>query len=128
VAGILLEDLTPSQRIRLDDYTLTATPGGPRRFFPGEPASAEPSRAMAPHGIFIASGPGEFYIAGSGLTVTFSADTPGPPQVGLATVEEGRFTGGRWRAVRPLAGDDTGQGNSISLRGNILHVNLYRYR
>jgi hypothetical protein len=119
IAGVLLEDLTPSQVVRLGRYTLHITGGGPRRAQPTGPA---------PHGIFIATGPDEFYMAGSGLNITFSANTPGPPVVGLATVEEGRFTDGHWVRGRTLAGDDTGQGNNISLRGNILHVTLYRYQ
>jgi hypothetical protein len=99
--------------------------------FPGEPVSPDAPRGQAPHGIFIATGPDEFYMAGSGLTITLSADTPGPPIVGLATVEEGRFVDGRWIRGRVLAGDDTGQGNSISLRGGatgMLRVTVYRYR
>jgi beta-galactosidase GanA len=132
VAGILLEELTPSQRIRVGDYTLNVSPGGPRRIFPGEPVSPEVPRAQTPHGIVIATGPDEFYMAGNGLTITFSADTPGPPIVGLATVEEGRFVDGRWIRGRTLAGDDTGQGNSVSLRGgpgtSLLRVTVYRYR
>jgi beta-galactosidase GanA len=118
VAGVLLEDLTPSQKLRLGDYTLNVT---------GRRGAATP-----PHGIFIAAGPDEYYMAGSGLTLTFSPETPGPPIVGLATVEEGRFVEGRWVRGRTLAGDDTGQGNNISLDAarnpGILHVTLYRYR
>jgi beta-galactosidase GanA len=131
VAGVLLENLTPSQQVRLGDYTLNVIGGGPRRFAPGEPASPEMPRAQTPHGIFIATGPDEFYMAGNGVTVTFSPNTPGPPIAGLAKVEEGRFAEGRWIRGRTLAGDDTGQGNSISLRGQgpgILRVVLYRYR
>ncbi len=132
VAGVLLEELTPSQKIRLGDYTLNVSPGGPRRIFPGEPASPEAARGPSPHGIFIETAPDEFYMAGSGLTITFSANTPGPPMTGLATVEEGRFVDGRWMRGRTLAGDDTGQGNSVSLRGGpgtgILRVTVYRYR
>jgi hypothetical protein len=131
VAGVLLEELTPSQRVRLGGYTLNVGPGGPRRIFPGEPASPEASRSQSPHGIFIATAPDEFYLAGSGLTIAFSPNTPGPPIVGLATVEEGHFVDGRWVRGRTLAGDDTGQGNSVSLRGgatSMLRVTLYRYR
>ncbi len=131
VAGVLLDDLTPSQRVRLGGFTLNVSASGPRRNFPGAPVSADASRDVAPHGIFIATGAEEFYMAGSGLSITFSADTPGPPIVGLATVEEGRFVDGRWAPRRVLAGDDTGQGNQISLRGDaasILRVTLYRYR
>jgi len=131
VAGVLLEDLTPSQKVRLGGYTLNVSKGAPQRIFPGEPAPSEAPRAQTPHGIFIAAAPDEFYMAGSGLTITFSADTPGPPIVGLATVEEGRFVDGRWVRGRVLAGDDTGQGNSVSLGSAataMLRVTVYRYR
>jgi hypothetical protein len=131
VAGVLLENLTPSQQVRLGDYTLNVFGGGPRRFSPGEPGAPEGSRPQTPHGIFIATGPDEFYMAGNGLTIVFSPSTPGPPIAGLATVEEGKFADGRWIRGRTLAGDDTGQGNSVSLRGQgpgILRVVLYRYR
>ncbi|MGD0872710.1 MAG: DUF5597 domain-containing protein [Bryobacteraceae bacterium] len=131
VDGVLLEESTPSQRVRLGDYTLNVSGSGPRRILPGEPVSPEAPRGPSPHGIFIAAAPDEFYMAGSGLTITFSADTPGPRLVGLATVEEGRFVGGRWIRGRTLAGDDTAQGNSVLLRGvatGVLRVTVYRYR
>lgn len=131
VAGVLLEELTPAQRIRLGGYTLNVTRSAPRRPFPGAAAVAD-ARATVPHGIFIASGPDEFYLAGRGLNITFTPETPGPPIAGLATVEEGQFVDGRWARGRILAGDDTAQGNSVSLDAaetpGILRVTLYRYR
>jgi hypothetical protein len=130
VAGVLLEDLTPSQKIRLGDYTLNISGSGTRA--PATGATQQAAAAPVPNGIFISVGPDEFYMAGRNLNITFSPNTPGPPIVGLGTVEEGHFVNGRWVAGRTLAGDDTGQGNNISLRGgrvdNILHVILYRYR
>jgi Domain of unknown function (DUF5597)/Beta-galactosidase len=132
VAGVVLEDLTPSQRVRLGDYTLNVSANGPQRLFPGEPPTPGTPAGQSPHGIFIAAGADEFYFAGAGLTITFAPNTPGPPIVGLATVEEGAFVNGRWIRGRVLGGDDTGQGNSVTLRGdrstNILHVTVYRYR
>ncbi|HEV3197928.1 MAG TPA: DUF5597 domain-containing protein [Bryobacteraceae bacterium] len=132
VAGVLLEELTPSQSVRLGDYTLHLSGGGPRRPLFGGGGSGQTSPFQPAYGVFIASAPDEFYMAGSGLTITFSANTAGPPIVGLATVEEGRFVDGRWARGRTLAGDDTGQGNNLSLRGDrgpgILRVTLYRYR
>jgi hypothetical protein len=132
VAGVLLEELTPAQNVRLGDYTLHVSGGGPRRPLFGAGAPGQTAPFQPAYGIFIASGRDEFYMAGSGLTVTLSADSPGPPIVGLATVEEGRFVEGQWVHGRTLAGDDTGQGDSLSLRGDrgpgILRVTLYRYR
>ena len=131
VAAVLLEELTPSQRVRMGDYTLNIA--GDRSAPPllGPAPSTPPPAGPRPHGIFILTASDEFYMAGVGLTVTFSPNTPGPPTVGVATVEEGRFAGGRWVRERTLAGDDTGQGNNISLRRNggprILRITLYRY-
>jgi hypothetical protein len=132
VASVLLEDLTPSQNVRLGDYTLRVTPSGGRRLIPNGAVTGQLPRTQAPHGIFIASGPDEIYMAGAGLNVTFTPATPGPLIAGLGTVEEGRFAGGKWQACRTLAGDDTGQGNNITLRElgrcPIQRVSLYRYR
>ena len=132
VAAVLLEELSASQRVRLGDYTLNVVGDRPTPPLFGPPSTAPPAPGPRPHGIFIATAPNAFYMAGMGLTVTFTPNTPGPPTVGLAAVEEGRFAGGRWTPGRTLAGDDTGQGNNISLRRDggphILRVKLYRYR
>jgi hypothetical protein len=129
---VLLEELTPSQNVRLGAYTLRISPSGGRRLIPAGPVSQQMPRAQASYGIFIATGANEFYMAGAGLNITFVPETPGPPIAGLATVEEGRFVDGRWRVCRTLAGDDTGQGNNVSLRGiggcGIQRVTVYRYR
>ncbi len=123
VAGAVLESITPSQRIRMGDYELNIQPNRPA----GPAAGSVPE----PHGIFIRSSPNEFWIAGSNITITFKPVTPGDPIAGLATVEEGEFVDGKWVRGRILAGDDTGQGNSVApsrSRSNILRVELYRYR
>jgi hypothetical protein len=79
--------------------------------------------------MFIAARPDEYFAVGSGVTVTFSPNTPGPPLAGLATVEEGAFANGRWVPGRRLAGDDTEQGQYLDLRNmGILRFTLYRYR
>ena len=126
VAGVVLESITPSQKITLGGYMLNIQGGNTQ----GQIQSGTISAAPDPHGIFIASGPDEFYMAGSGLTITFSPLTDGPPIVGLATVEEGKFMDGKWVPGRRLAGDDTGQGNNVSLSRttDILRVTVYRYR
>jgi len=130
VAGVLLEELTPAQKLSLGNYTLNVSRSDVG--LPVPPAVPPQASPPPPHGIFIATGPDEFYLAGSGLTVTFSPESPGPPIAGLATVEEGRFADGKWARGRTLAGDDTSQGNRILLDAarepGILRVTLYRYR
>jgi hypothetical protein len=122
--AILVNPNDPPQNVQLGNYTahlaFASRRGGPAvGQQPGSPAAA----------ILILTGPDEFYIAGAGLSVTFTPHTPGPPLAGLGTVEEGTFVNGRWIPGRRLAGDDTGQGENLSLRANgILRVTLYSYR
>jgi hypothetical protein len=105
------------------------------RVAPGAPAPP-PGFAAA---IFIATGPDEFYAAGTDVSVTFSPNTPGPEHAGLGTVEEGTFIDGRWIPSRQIAGDETGEGQNLSLRSHpidripdhyvgIQRFTLYRYR
>jgi hypothetical protein len=132
VAAVLLDEVTPPQKLELGGYTLNVYATRAWHNGPTGPEYPEGHPPQTPYGIFIAAGPDEFYMAGDGLTIRLSPNSPGPPLAGLATVEEGRFVDGRWSPGRTLAGDDTDQGNSVSLRGarsdGILRVALYRYR
>jgi hypothetical protein len=77
--------------------------------------------------ILIATGPDEYYFAGSGFRVDFAPNTPGPPNAGLGVVQEGKFVDGKWVVTRQLAGDDDGQGEILTFRPNtIQRVVLYR--
>ena len=110
--------------VRLGGYSMHVALASERFLPPSERHSPGLGAAL-----LISTGPDEFYVAGSNVSMTFTPNTPGPPLAGLATVEEGRFVDGRWTPGRLLAGDDTGQGEDIQLRPNgILRVTLYRYR
>jgi hypothetical protein len=127
--------------VKLGDYTLNLTYIGAGRVpIAPEPAAAGQQRppgaaAQGPPpvqaaAILIAAGPDEFYFgAGAGgLRIGFAPTTPGPRIVGLGDVQEGKFVDGKWRVVRQLGGDDTGQGEILSLRPNtVLRVTVYRY-
>ena len=90
-------------------------------------------------------------MAGSGISILFSPNTPGPPLAGIGTVEEGDFVDGRWVPGRQFAGDETAQGDFLAAWGDwksagwggdttgqgrnlmmrdlsIQRVTLYRYR
>ncbi|MGA2724362.1 MAG: DUF5597 domain-containing protein [Bryobacteraceae bacterium] len=125
VSAVLLGQNNPSQKIQVGNYTLEAASLRPRAM-PGAPPP--PATVPSTAAIFIAVGPDEYFVAGSGMTVSFSPNTPGPSQAGLGTVEEGSFVNGFWVPGRQLAGDETGQGDYVSLRNlGIQHVTLYRY-
>jgi hypothetical protein len=149
MTAVWLNQNDPPQKIQLGNYTLEVARLGAR--FLAAPANT-PSAATAPApaparnnpppasaAIFIATGPNEFYAAGSDVSVSFTPNTPGPELAGIGTVEEGTFVNGRWVPSRQLAGDETGEGQNLSLRTHpgdrisdryvgIQRFTLYRYR
>jgi hypothetical protein len=136
MTAVLLNPKDPPKQVQLGNYTFEASFMAPRGL-PGMPSPQPPySSGVA---VFISVGPDEFYVVGNSLSVTVEPNTPGPEHAGLATVEEGTFVNGRWVASRQIAGDETGQGQQLSLRSNppdripdhyvgIQHFTLYRYR
>jgi hypothetical protein len=78
--------------------------------------------------VLIATGADEYYFGGGGMRVDFAPTTPGPGNVGLGDVQEGKFVDGKWVVTRQIAGDDDAQGEILVLRSNnIVRVTLYRY-
>ncbi len=102
VAGVMLEELTRSQRIRVGNYTLNITPNSGRRPLPPEATYAPDTTVRTPNAIFVATKPDEIYMSGSGVTITFAVNSQGF-RAGLGTVEEGRVCKRRV-AQRPHAG------------------------
>ena len=137
IAAASLNRQNPDQQIKLGDYILNV--GLPRN---------RRTPAVVPdltgYGIFMATGPDEYLVAGNNLQITFTPNTPGPPIAGIARQENGHFENGRWVVTRYLAGDDSvlrydiatvaemGQsGSGVRLAApdrGIQRVKLYRYR
>ncbi|HME58277.1 MAG TPA: DUF5597 domain-containing protein, partial [Terracidiphilus sp.] len=127
------------RHVKLGNYTLTLTYSGRAMHIPPQEAGLrKPSPAFPPPAtteppieaaaILIATGPDEYYFAGGGMAIDFTANTPGPQNVGLGDVQEGKFVDGKWVVTRQLAGDDDAQGEILILRPNtILRVTLYRF-
>ncbi len=84
--------------------------------------------------LFIQTGPAEFLVVGSAdAQVSFSTDKPGPPMVGIESLDEEFFEQGAWIVGRRLNGDESSQGQALRLRGEdlargrIYKVRLYRH-
>jgi hypothetical protein len=122
MGAVLLTKDNPSVNIEFGEYVFHAD----LRFDPNNLNSRSAELGAA---IFIMTAPGEFYIGGSGMTITVSQKNP-EFKTGLATVEEGTFTEGKWIPGRRLAGDDTAQGDNLRLGDdyNIQKVTLYSYK
>lgn len=134
ITAAILTKENPSEHVSLGGYNVTLALRSGRRV--REP----PERGF---GLAIATGPGEFIVAGANLQVSFGTDPPSDEVVGLATVEEGVFADGQWVRGRILNGDEimlsydvpttaaTRQtGTGLRFNGEtptIQRVTLYRY-
>jgi len=92
--------------------------------------------------LFVLTAPDEFYVIASNeteMTITLTPNTPGPPLVGVGSVDEGSLVDGRWVQGRSYVDhrwDDTGAlrlpaaYNRVDAHSehNILRVRLYRYQ
>lgn len=123
-AALMEGEAQRSARLSLGDFTASITRAGS--------ASGAGARLAA---IFLQTGPNEFLVAGSGdAQIAFSTDKPGPPIVGIESIDEEFFLNGGWAPGRRLNGDEDSQGQALRLyatdlaQGRIYRVRLYRYR
>jgi hypothetical protein len=135
MAGLLSEgsEQRQPQQVRLGGYVLAVAfeRGAPPSLADGVVAPAGPAAGPPPPsgGLVLATGPDEFVIAGTALTVTFAPSVPGK-RAGILSAEEGRLVAGRWENVRWLSGDETHQGRHVRLepgRFSMQRVRLYLY-
>jgi hypothetical protein len=124
ITAVLIEgEAQRSARESIGDYTATMTRAG------GSSGAGARVGAM-----FIQTGSNEFLVVGSGdAQITFSTDKPGPPVVGVESIDEEFFVNGAWVPRRRLDGDENSQGQALRLhatdlaQGRIYKVRLYRY-
>jgi beta-galactosidase GanA len=108
------------QEVRLGEFTLRVgfvDPWTPR----------DEQTIVAHGGLIIHMGPGEYLVAGRGLTVTFAADEG---IVGIESIWEGTHEDGEWKPGRLLNGDQSHQGRHLRLPPDefgVQRVRLYRY-
>jgi hypothetical protein len=116
IAGAWLNKDNPETEIKLGGYTLRVSLWGwGRRSVSdipiGQNASALKALDVVPdltgYGIFMATGPDEFLMAGDNVLITFSPDPPEPGFVALAEQAAGRFENGKFVVTRYLGGDDS---------------------
>jgi hypothetical protein len=137
IAAAWLNRQNPDRQIELGGYTLNVGLARNRR-------TPDVVPDQIGYGIFMATGPDEYLLAGNNLQITFTPNTPGPSIAGIARQENGHFENGKWVVTRYLAGDDSvlrydigkvadmGQsGSGVRLSApdrGIQRVKLYRYR
>ena len=128
IATIIMEGSAQrSGRGRIGDYMVNmiraSGPDGP----------VDPARRVA--AMFLPTAPDEFIVVGAAdMQINFTTDRPGPPIVGIESIDEQILKDGAMVNGRRLNGDENGQGQSLRLsssdasEGKVYRVRLYRYR
>ena len=113
-------------RVRIGDYIANMTR------VPGADGKVDP--ASRPGALFLQTGKDEYLVVGSGDAVlTFTTDRPGPPTVGIESIDEVRLQSAGMAPGRRLNGDENGQGQVLRLQasdaahGIAYRIRLYRY-
>ncbi|MGH8200253.1 MAG: DUF5597 domain-containing protein [Steroidobacteraceae bacterium] len=113
----------PFQTVALDGYLFRATLA--RSWPTQQPLTAD--GAM----IVMQSAPDDFYILGSGLTVSFLRDPDVDDHLaGIAGIAELAWKNGRWTIAQQMNGDQSDQGRELLLDAHAMHlyrVRLYHY-
>jgi beta-galactosidase GanA len=125
--SVLLDKENASQIIKLGnyeftfkhDYTLNWSEGAKENIWPMSSA------------IIIEIGTDEFYIAGSGIVVTFKPLKDVALNAGILKTDQGKFENGVWRTIRHFNGDQTHQGRHLRIAVDdyeIQKLKLYTYK
>jgi beta-galactosidase GanA len=109
----------PTQTVSLGGYLFTATLS---RSWPDKRLLTDDGAMLV-----LESKPDEFYVVGSGLTVTMTRDPDVDARVaGIASIEEVSRAGGDWNVDRRLNGDQSNQGRQLSM--DPTQTRIYRVR
>jgi beta-galactosidase GanA len=124
--GVLLNKNADSMQIQMGDYILTVS----HDFTLGwSPESKDVAWPLA-GGIIIGLSNDEFYVAGTGLVVTFKPKTEGY-RAGILQIDEGSFINGKWQPERRMNGDQDHQGRHLRIpqgEYGIQRIKLYTYK
>ena len=119
--GLVLHSTSPrsTQTVALGGYLFEASLS---RSWPARSIIADDGAML-----ILQTSPGEFYIAGSGLTVSFALDPDVDAGIaGIESVEQVSRSSGQWTTEKHLNGDQTNQGRQLLLDPHQPHI--YRVR
>ena len=125
VKGFLLEKDSVQKDIPIGDYLITVHHEYKMGWSPGAKDSVWPLAG----GLIIAVAPDEFYVAGTGLVITF-ASRANDKKAGFISIDEGRFVNEKWIPGRRMNGDQNHQGRHVRIPASeysIQRVKLYSY-
>jgi beta-galactosidase GanA len=124
--GVLLSKDSSTVQVEMGDYMLTVS----HEFTLGWSAGAKEKTWPLAGGIIISLSNDEFYVAGTGLVITFKPKAEGY-RAGILYVDEGRFLNGKWQPQRRMNGDQDHQGRHLRIpqgEFGIQRIKLYNYK
>lgn len=126
IDGVLLDKENPLQVVQLGDYEFTFKHDYTLNWSDGAKEETWPMTSA----IIIELEPNEFYIAGSGIVVTFKPSKDKTLNAGILKVDQGTFENKVWKTFRHFNGDQTHQGRHVRIAVDdyeIQKVQLYTY-
>jgi beta-galactosidase GanA len=127
IKGVLLSKNDAETIIRMGKYELTCK----NDYTLSWTAGAKTETWQLGSAMIIQTGEDEFYVAGTGIVITFKHRENKDLNVGLLKVDEGNFENNGWKVKRHLNGDQTHQGRHINIGTNqfgVQRVELYLYK
>ncbi|KAF2516737.1 GH35 family beta-galactosidase [Flavobacterium foetidum] len=125
IDGVLLDKENNTQIIKKGDYEFTFKHDYTLNWSDGAKADVWPMSSA----IIIEIAKDEFYIAGSGIVVTFKSLKENL-NAGILKTDQGRFENEKWRTFRHFNGDQTHQGRHLRISVGdyeIQKIKLYSY-
>ena len=125
VKGFLLEKDSLPGEVTMNNYHLTID----HEYRLGWSAGAKNDTWPLTGCIIILVAPGEFYIAGTGVVITFTS-TIENKRAGFLSIDEGKFEEEKWIPGRRMNGDQDHQGRHVRIPVgdySIQHVKVYTY-
>jgi hypothetical protein len=99
MAGFLLDSAAQTAEIKLGGYSFTV-----KHEYTWPYAAHAEGATPRVGGMIIMVSPEEFYVAGSGVVVTFAPAAEAEAVAGILSMDEGMFVKGKWTAGRRLFG------------------------
>lgn len=125
IDGVLLDKENNTQIIKLGDYEFTFKHDYTLNWSDGAKAEVWPMSSA----IIIEIAKNEFYIAGSGIVVTFKPLKENL-NAGILKTDQGKFEDEKWKTIRHFNGDQTHQGRHLRISVGdyeIQKIKLYSY-
>ncbi len=127
IDGVLLDKENQESTINFGDYEFTIK----HSYTLGYEANSKNDVWETAGALIIQTGENEFYLAGSGVVITFKNLENPDLTVGILKDEEGKFINNAWKVIRHLNGDQIHQGRHIRILESdgyeIQRFELYNY-